>query len=91
MDDKCKKAIQRADMMEKLSRTLQTERNELKEQLKKYQAPEPVANPEPEVQPQEEPKTEPEQQAEPQHESSPDKKPDPESQSQENSSTETAQ
>ena len=36
-DDKCKKLQTKADMMEKLSRTLQTERNELKEKLKSYE------------------------------------------------------
>lgn len=38
MDEKVKKAQTKADIMESLSRTLQTERNELKEKLKKYEA-----------------------------------------------------
>ncbi len=43
LDEKYKKMQVKADMMEKLSRTLQTERNDLKEKLKVYE-PQPVNN-----------------------------------------------
>jgi hypothetical protein len=38
-DEKARKAQSKADIMESLSRTLQTERNELKEKLKTYEPP----------------------------------------------------
>lgn len=37
LDDKCKRLQTKSDAMEKLSRQLQAERNELKEELKKYE------------------------------------------------------
>ena len=37
MDEKVRKAQTKANIMESLSRTLQTERNELKEKLKEYE------------------------------------------------------
>ena len=48
-NEKVRKAQAKADIMESLSRTLQTERNELKETLKKYE-PVAVAAPVPEPQ-----------------------------------------
>ena len=42
LEEKCKKSNVRADTMEKLSRTLQAERNTLKEQLKQFTAPNEV-------------------------------------------------